>query len=65
MKTSQFAKPIKTLFYTLSILLFTLVAVITISIFSLDYRKPEGISQVNNSGTLVINNVNIVLVKKN
>lgn len=64
MKTSPFTKPIKTLFYILSILLLTLVAVITISFISLDYRKPEGLLPVNNNGTLVINNVNIVLVKK-
>ena len=65
MKTSLFTKPIKTLFYTLTILLLLLATVIILSIVSLDYTKPLGLLPVNNSDALVINNVNIVMVKKN
>jgi imidazolonepropionase-like amidohydrolase len=64
MKPSLFVQPIKKLIYSLAILLLLSLVVITLSIFSLDYRKPQGLLPVNNTDALVINNINIVMVKK-
>jgi hypothetical protein len=64
MKSLLFIKPIKTLFITLSILLLLLITVITFSIISLDYIKQQGLLPVDNNEALVINNVNIVMVKE-
>jgi len=64
MKLSQFIKPIKKLFYSFSIILLLLLFVIVLSIISLDYRKQQGLLPVNNTRAFVINNVNIVMVKK-
>ncbi|MFT5295667.1 MAG: imidazolonepropionase-like amidohydrolase [Colwellia sp.] len=64
MKPSQFIKPIKKIFFSLTILLILLFLVIVLSIISLDYRKPEGLLPVTKTKALVINNVNIVMVKK-
>ncbi len=64
MESSQFIKPIKKLFYSFTIILLLLLFVIVLSIISLDYRKQQGLLPVNNTRAFVINNVNIVMVKK-
>jgi len=65
MQASLFNKSIKTLFFTLSTLLLLLIVITTLAIFYLDYRKPSDLMPVNNKSALVINNINIVMVKKN
>jgi imidazolonepropionase-like amidohydrolase len=64
MKLSLFIKPIKTLYYSLFIFFLLLLTVLILSIISLDYRKSQGLLPVNHTETLVINNVNIVMVKQ-
>jgi hypothetical protein len=51
----------------LSIISLTLIimAITTLAIFSLDYIKPAGLMPVENKQALVIDNINIVMVKSN
>ncbi len=61
----RFNKAIKTSFLTLFTLLLLLIVITTVAIFYLDYRTPPGLMPVINNNALVINDINIVMVKKN
>ena len=52
------------LFSIVSLILITLT-ITTLAIFSLDYIKPAGLMPVENQQGLVIDNVNIIMVKTN
>jgi len=65
MKIQHIYQRIKTTFSIL--LIFTLLAITLIltSIFLLDYIKPDDLLAVDNKETLIVNNINVVLVNTN
>ncbi|MFT5674096.1 MAG: hypothetical protein ACI808_000002 [Paraglaciecola sp.] len=65
MRNLLFNKQTKYLLLTIGITILLILALTAVSIFSLNYIQPTGLMPVDNKQALVIDNVNIVMVKTN